>query len=305
MTRHLVDIASLSVAELRHILDLSVAAPKSALSGKGVALIFEKPSNRTRHSMEMAVVQLGGHPVYTRGEEVGFDVRESVEDVTRIMAGYHAVLAARVFRHSFIERMVAVSDVPIINMLSDASHPLQALADIITMEEHVGPIAQSTVAYIGDYNNVARSLAEAVCLLGGTISLGCPSAYDADDDELARLASLGGSVRQSASPQEAITGAHVVHTDTWISMGQEEESVMRRKIFSKYCVDASLMSLAAPNAKFMHCLPVRRNVVVDDAVIDSENSIVIQQAGNRVWAAQVVLKEMILTLMRQESPYLF
>ena len=120
MTRHLVDIASLSVAELRHILDLSVAAPKPALSGKGVALIFEKPSNRTRHSMEMAVVQLGGHPVYTRGEEVGFDVRESVEDVTRIMAGYHTVLAARVFRHSFIERMVAVSDVPVINMLSDA-----------------------------------------------------------------------------------------------------------------------------------------------------------------------------------------
>ena len=289
MTRHLVDIASLSVAELRHILDLSVAAPKPALSGKGVALIFEKPSNRTRHSMEMAVVQLGGHPVYTRGEEIGLDVRESVEDVTRIMAGYHAVLAARVFRHSFIERMVAVSDVPVINMLSDASHPLQALADVITMEEHVGPIAQSTVAYIGDYNNVARSLAEAVCLLGGTMSLGCPSAYDADDDELARLASLGGNVRQSASPQEAIAGAHVVHTDTWISMGQEEESAMRRKIFSKYCVDASLMALAAPNAKFMHCMPAHRGEEVSADVFDGQNSVVIQQGHHRLTAARGAL----------------
>ena len=289
MTRHLVDIASLSATELRQILDLSVVAPKPALSGKGVALIFEKPSNRTRHSMEMAVVQLGGHPVYTRGEEIGLDVRESVEDVTRIMAGYHAVIAARVFRHSFIERMVAVSDVPVINMLSDASHPLQALADVITMEELVGPVSGLTVAWIGDYNNVARSLAEAVCLLGGTISLGCPSAYDADDDELARLASLGGSVRQSASPQEAITGAHVVHTDTWISMGQEEESTMRRKIFSKYCVDAELMALAATNAKFMHCMPAHRGEEVAADIFDGPNSLVIQQGHHRLTAARGAL----------------
>ena len=289
MTRHLVDIASLSAAELRQILDLSVGAAKPALAGKGVALIFEKPSNRTRHSMEMAVVQLGGHPVYTRGEEIGLDVRESVEDVTRIMAGYHAVIAARVFRHSFIERMVAVSEVPIINMLSDASHPLQALADIITMEETVGAIAGLTVAWIGDYNNVARSLSEAVCLLGGTMSLGSPSAYDADDDELSRLASLGGTVRQSASPQEAIAGAHVVHTDTWISMGQEEESAMRRKIFSKYCVDGALMALAAPNAKFMHCMPAHRGEEVSADVFDGQNSVVIQQGHHRLTAARGAL----------------
>jgi ornithine carbamoyltransferase len=290
MTRHLVDIASLSALELRHILKLSVGAHEAPLSGKGVALIFEKPSNRTRHSMEMAVVQLGGHPIYTRGEEIGLDVRESVEDVTRILAGYHSVIAARVFRHSFIERMVAVSEVPVINMLSDASHPLQALADILTMEEMVGPVSGLTVAWIGDYNNVARSLAEAVCLLGGTMSLGCPSAYDADDDELARLASLGGTVRQSASPQEAITGAHVVHTDTWISMGQEEESAMRRKIFSKYCVDSSLMNLAAPDAKFMHCMPAHRGEEVSADVFDGPNSVVIQQGHHRLTAARGALK---------------
>ena len=290
MTRHLVDIASLSASELRHILKLSVGAHEAPLSGKGVALIFEKPSNRTRHSMEMAVVQLGGHPIYTRGEEIGLDVRESVEDVTRILAGYHSVIAARVFRHSFIERMVAVSEVPVINMLSDASHPLQALADILTMEEMVGPVSGLNVAWIGDYNNVARSLAEAVCLLGGTMSLGCPSAYDADDDELARLASLGGTVRQSASPQEAITGAHVVHTDTWISMGQEEESAMRRRIFSKYCVDSSLMNLAAPDAKFMHCMPAHRGEEVSADVFDGPNSVVIQQGHHRLTAARGALK---------------
>jgi len=290
MTRYLVDIASLSASELRDILKLSVGAHEAPLSGKGVALIFEKPSNRTRHSMEMAVVQLGGHPIYTRGEEIGLDVRESVEDVTRILAGYHSVIAARVFRHSFIERMVAVSEVPVINMLSDASHPLQALADILTMEEVVGPVSGLTVAWIGDYNNVARSLAEAVCLLGGTMSLGCPSAYDADDDELARLASLGGTVRQSASPQEAVAGAHVVHTDTWISMGQEEESAMRRKIFSKYCVDSSLMNLAASDAKFMHCMPAHRGEEVSADVFDGPNSVVIQQGHHRLTAARGALK---------------
>lgn len=289
MTRHLVDIASLSRPELRQILDLSVGTHEKPLTSQGVALIFEKPSNRTRHSMEMAVVQLGGHPVYTRGEEIGLDVRESVEDVTRIMAGYHAVIAARVFRHSVIERMVAVSDVPIINMLSDMSHPLQALADVITMEEHVGPIAEITVAWIGDYNNVARSLAEAVSILGGTMSLGCPSAYDADEDELNRLNALGGTVRQSADPKEAIAGAHVVHTDTWISMGQEDESKRRRNIFSKYCVDETLMSCAAPGAKFMHCMPAHRDEEVSTDVFDGPSSLVISQGHHRLTAARGAL----------------
>ncbi|MFM7685076.1 MAG: ornithine carbamoyltransferase, partial [Actinomycetota bacterium] len=160
MIRHLIDIADLSVEELRAMLDLARRPDlPRVLSGKGAALIFEKPSNRTRHSMEIAVVQLGGHPVYTRGEEVGFDVREPVEDITRVMAGYHAVLAARVFEHSVVQRMAAVSDVPVVNMLSDHSHPLQAVADVLTMQQAHGDLTGRTVAYIGDYANVARSLA--------------------------------------------------------------------------------------------------------------------------------------------------
>ena len=287
--RHLVDIASLGAPTLRHILGLSTAAPKPLLSGKGAALVFEKPSNRTRHSMEMAVVQLGGHPVYTRGEEIGFDVRETVEDITKIMAGYHAVLAARVFSHSVIERMVACDVVPVVNMLSDASHPLQALADIITMEEHCGPINTLTVAWLGDYNNVARSLAEAVCLLGGTISLGCPEGYKASQEEWARLMALGGSVRQSTDPMKAVEGAHVVHTDTWISMGQEAEAVERREIFSQYCVTDAVMANALPGAKFMHCMPAHRGEEVSAEVFDGADSLVIEQGHHRLTAARGAL----------------
>ena len=289
MTRHLLEISSLTVNELERIIELSTAAPSLTLSGKGVALIFEKPSNRTRQSMEMAVVALGGHPVYTRGEEVGFDVRESVEDITRIMSGYHAVLAARVFKHSVVERMVAVSSIPIVNMLSDKSHPLQAVADVITMQEHCGPISELTVAWVGDYNNVARSLGEAVCMLGGTFSLGCPSAYDADEDELERLGALGGAVRQTTDPIDAVAGAHVIHTDTWISMGQEEESEARRKIFAGYCVDATLMSKAAKNAKFMHCMPAHRGEEVSAEIFDGASSLVFEQGHHRLTAARGVL----------------
>ena len=287
--KHLVDIASLGADTLRHILNLSTdpaVASVRPLSGRGAALIFEKPSNRTRHSMEMAVVQLGGHPVYTRGEEVGFDVRETVEDITRIMAGYHAVLAARVFSHSVITRMAACDVVPVINMLSDEAHPLQALADVLTMEGHVGPVNELTVAWIGDYNNVARSLAEAVCLLGGSMSFGCPNGFNASDAELQRLRALGGSVQQSDDPSVAIAGAHVVHTDTWISMGQEAESAERRKIFAPYCVTSELMAAAGPHAKFMHCMPAHRGEEVTADVFDGPHSLVIQQGHHRLTAAR-------------------
>lgn len=287
--RHIVDVVSLGRDSFREILTMSTdpaVASVRPLQGRGVAMIFEKPSNRTRHSMEMAVVQLGGHPVYTRGEEVGFDTRETVEDITRIMAGYHAVLAARVFSHSVIERMAACDVVPVVNMLSDMSHPLQALADVLTMEQHVGPIDSLSVAWLGDYNNVARSLAEAVCLLGGSFSLGCPEGYDASAQEIARLGALGGSVRQSTDPIEAVVGAHVVHTDTWISMGQESESAVRREIFSGYCVTSDVMAHAESGARFMHCMPAHRGEEVSAEVFESSESLVIEQGHHRLTSAR-------------------
>jgi ornithine carbamoyltransferase len=289
--RHLLNVTDLSTEELVQVLHLSERTDlRPVLAGLGVALIFEKPSNRTRQSMEMAVVQLGGHPVYTRGEEVGFDVRESVEDVTRVMAGYHAALAARVFDHGVVERMVAVADVPVVNMLSDHSHPLQGLADVLTMQQVHGPLAGQLVAYVGDYNNVARSLAEACVLLGANVSLGCPVGYHASDAELERLNLLGsGDVQQVHRAVDAVKGALAVHTDTWTSMGQEAEKDDRKQAFEGYTVTEQMMAAAAPSASFYHCLPAYRGYEVAAEVIDGPRSHVIQQAHNRMHAARGAL----------------
>jgi len=285
--RHLLDITDLSSDELQLVLDLAQrkTLPR-ALDGQGVALIFEKPSNRTRQSMEMAVFRLGGHPVYTRPEEIEFDVRESVEDITRVMGGYHSILGARTFAHATLQRMVAVSAVPVVNMLSDQSHPLQALADALTMQQIHGALMGRTVAYVGDYNNVSRSLAEACLLLGANVALGCPVGYHADDVELERLNSLGGGkVTQVHRAVDSIVGAIAVHTDSWISMGQEAQRAKRIRAFAGFTVDAAMMAAAAPGAGFYHCLPAHRGEEVTAEVIDGPNSHVFAQAHNRLHAA--------------------
>ncbi len=289
--RHLLDVTDLSAQEFQLILELAQRKDlPRVLEGQGVALIFEKPSNRTRQSMEMAVVRLGGHPVYTRREEVEFDVRESVEDVTRVLAGYHGVLAARTFLHSTVQRMAAVSDVPVINMLSDYSHPLQAVADLLTMTQVHGSLAGRTVAFVGDYTNVSRSLAEACVLLGVNVALGCPFGYHADDVELDRLNQLGdGTVTQVHRAYEAIAGATAVHTDSWVAMGQEAQRNVRLRAFEGFTVDAAMMTAAAPGAGFYHCLPAHRGEEVTAEVIDGPSSHVFAQAHNRLNAALAAL----------------
>jgi ornithine carbamoyltransferase len=295
MTRSLLDVTDLSADEIGSILSLAQRPIESLgrpLDGLGAALIFEKPSNRTRHSTEMAVVQLGGHPIYTRGDEIGFDTREPVEDVARIMAGYHAVIAARVFDHRTLTRMGAVVDVPIVNMLSDRSHPLQALADALTMQQRLGDLAGKTVAYVGDYNNVARSLAEISLLLGAHVRLGCPVDFGADETELDRLAMLSSgraTIVASHRPAEAVEGAHAVHTDTWVSMGQEIDKERRRQQFEGYTVDLDLLSHAHADAIFMHCLPAYRGIEVTAEVIDGPASVVFEQGHNRMHAARGAL----------------
>ena len=293
MTRHLLDVTDLTPDEVRSVLALAEQPIESLgrpLAGVGAALIFEKPSNRTRHSMEMAVVQLGGHPIYTRGEEVGLDTREPVEDVARIMEGYHSLIAARVFDHLTVTRMAAVVDIPVVNMLSDHSHPLQAFADALTMQQNLGDLAGKTVAYIGDYNNVARSLAEVSAMLGMHVRFACPHGFDAPLPELERFALLGApSVEQSSRPTEAVAGAHAVHTDTWVSMGQEAEKQQRLQQFEGYTVDDSMMALADPAAVFMHCLPAYRGIEVTAGVIDGPQSVVFQQGHNRLHAARGAL----------------
>jgi ornithine carbamoyltransferase len=228
--------------------------------------------------------------VYTRGEEVGLDVRETVEDVTRVMAGYHGLLAARVFQHDKVVRMAACSVVPVVNMLSDHSHPLQGLADVLTMQQVHGKLDGQTVAYVGDWNNVSRSLAEACVMLGANVSLGCPVGYHASDAELERIDGIGtGSVRQSHRGSDAVRGAIAVHTDTWTSMGQEAEKAERVKVFEGFGVDEALMGEALPGAGFYHCLPAYRGYEVSPEVIDGPHSHVIQQAHNRLHAARGVL----------------
>ena len=290
MSRHLLDVTDLTGDEVRQILALAEAPGESLgrpLAGRGAALIFEKPSNRTRHSMEMAVSQLGGHPIYTRGEEVGFDSREPVEDVARVMEGYHALIAARVFDHLTVTRMAAVVDVPVVNMLSDRSHPLQALADALTMQQCLGDLAGQTVAYVGDFNNVARSLAEIAALVGMHVRFACPHGFDAPLAELERFELLGApSVEQSHRPADAVAGAHAVHTDTWVSLRQETEKQERLHQFEGYTVDGEMMALADPTAVFMHCLPAYRGIEVSAEVIDGPQSVVFRQAHNRLHAAR-------------------
>jgi ornithine carbamoyltransferase len=291
--RHFINSTDISADELREVLQLSTASPEALgkpLAGLGAALIFEKPSNRTRHSMELAVVQLGGHPVYTRGEEVGLDVRETVEDITKVMGGYHAVLAARVFDHNIVRRMADSSSVPVVNMLSDRQHPLQGLADVLTMQQQLGDLIGKTVCYVGDYNNVARSLAQASALLGMHVRLGCPIGYQAEDGELQALQKLGAaSVKQFDNMKDAVSGANAVHTDVWTSMGQESETSKREKAFANFQVTEVVMKDAAADAIFMHCLPAHRGMEVAAEVIDGPRSKVFEQAHNRMHAARGLL----------------
>ena len=291
--RHLLEVDDLSTTELVDMLGLSRAAivPRS-LDGLGMALLFEKPSARTRNSMEMAVVQLGGHPLTIRPDEVGLDTRESVEDVTRTLCCYHAAIGARVFEHSKLERMTQVSSVPVVNMLSDEAHPLQALADLLTIADEFGDISalgNRTIAYVGDGNNVARSLAIGAGMLGMTVHVATPVGYELSESDVARIIATGADLQTTNDPLAAVAGASVVYTDVWASMGQESEADKRRAAFSGFTVDNAMMANAAADAIFMHCLPAHRGEEVSSEVLEGPQSRVWPQAENRMHAARGAL----------------
>ena len=211
--RHFLEIDDLETQELELVLKLSAATnPPKVLAEQGVALLFEKPSGRTRNSMEMAVVQLGGHPMYIQPEELGIGSRETAEDVVRVMAGYHTVLAARVFDHGLLEQMATTNSVPIVNLLSDIAHPMQALADLLTIEQEIGLGKVGKVAYVGDANNVWRSLAIGCSMLGIQTSVASPAGHSPNSVDLERVLRAGGSVQVTEDPSEAVEGADVVYT---------------------------------------------------------------------------------------------
>jgi ornithine carbamoyltransferase len=288
--RHFLDVDDLSAAELADVLDRAeVGELGSPLGGLGVALYFEKPSLRTRHSCEMAVVQLGGHPVSMRRDEIGPGSREPLHDIARVLAGYHAVMGARVFEHAHLEGFAAPDALPVINLLSDDAHPCQTLADLLTMRQEWGSLAGRTVSYVGDFNNVARSLALGAALSGMDVRLGCPPGYGPTDADLDRLAGLGCTPVVATRPEEAAKGADAVHTDVWTSMGFEVEATARDKAFEGFQVDAHVMEAARPDAIFMHCLPAHRGEEVSAAVADGEQSRIFRQAHNRMHAFRGLL----------------
>ncbi len=288
--KHLLEVDDLAVSELAAVLELARRddVPR-VLEGRGMALVFEKPSARTRNSMEMAVVQLGGHPVTIRHDEIGLGVRESVADVTRTLACYHAAIGARVFDHAVLEQMRAVGASPIVNLLSDQAHPMQALADVLTLQDELGHLDGRSVAYVGDANNVCRSLALAAGRCGMDVRIAAPDGYQLSEDDQARLRGAGVTAVLTDDPVAAVSGADAVYTDTWVSMGQEDEEAVRRPVFAPYRVDDALLAHAAPHAIFLHCLPAHRGDEVTAEVIDGPRSRVWPQAANRMHAARGVL----------------
>ena len=294
MTRDFLRVSDLSVEEIGLVLDLAekTELPRS-LEGRGVALVFEFPSDRTRNASEMAVVQLGGHPVTIAAGEVGLDQRETVEDVARTLACFHSVIGARVAHHAMLERMKnALAEggfaVPIVNLLSNLEHPTQALADVLTIRQEFGSLDNRKIAYVGDANNVCRSLIGACTALGASIVVASPPGYGLIDQELASFRAGGSDVEAVRSPEAAAAGADVIYTDVWVSMGEEDAS-NKKEAFNGYTVDSQLVAKAAPHAIVLHCLPAHRGEEIAAEVLEGPQSRVWRQAENRMHAMRGLL----------------
>ena len=298
MSRSVLTVRDLSPDEVAEILDRAMDAKRresrqgSRLAGKTALLIFQKPSLRTRVSFELAVTNLGGRALYLSPPEVGLGERETPEDVGGVAGRYCDLIICRTFEQNNLDRLATSSGVPVVNALSDWEHPCQALADMLTIREH-GGTAGRTLTYVGDGNNVARSLAIAAAGEGMHVRIASPSGYELDAESVAeatrRAQSSGGSMKTLSDPAEAVHGADVLYTDTWTSMGQELETKKRLEEFTGYQVDARLVGGAAPGASVMHCLPAHRGEEITDEVIDGPQSVVLDQAENRLHAQQALL----------------
>jgi ornithine carbamoyltransferase len=294
-------IGDASAAELVRVIEASErlraagrASHERPLTGRCLATVFEKPSLRTRVSFEQAMGALGGRALVMGGAEVRFDEREAPEDAARVLAGLVDVLGARVHQHATLERLAAPKALPVINLLSDKAHPCQALADVMTLMEEFGTISGRTVAFVGDGNNVARSLASLCARLGLHFVLASPGGYGFEEAERARLAEHGpGTVRVLEGPAEAVEGADAVYTDTWVSMGQEDEAAERTAALQAYQLNEALLEKAPVHAIVLHCLPAKRGAEITDAVLDGPRSRVFRQAHNRLHAQKGLLAELL------------
>jgi ornithine carbamoyltransferase len=269
----------------------------TALKGKTLAMIFEKPSLRTRVTFDVGIEELGGHPIYLSPAEISLGKRESVHDVAKNLERMVQGIMIRTFSHDIVVELARHAGIPVINGLTDYSHPCQAMADYLTMLEVKGYIAGLKVTYVGDGNNVARSLMFAGALLGANVWIATPPGYEPDADSInwtqARCAETAGSLTITNDPELAANEADVVYTDVWASMGQETETEARKKIFAPYQVNGHLFGLAKSDATFLHCLPAHRGDEVTDDVIDSPRSFVFQQAENRLHAQKAIMLELM------------
>lgn len=301
MSKDLLSVSDLSSEDIRLLIssaiDMKTRGQGSLLSGKVLALIFEKPSLRTRVSFEMAMRQLGGHTIYLSPEEVGLGERESVPDVARVLSRYVDAIAARTFSHQTLEVLANCSDVPVINALSDLEHPCQALADLLTIYEKKDRLEGINLAYVGDGNNVAHSLLLAASLTGVNFRIASPGGYSVQERimQLAQSYALdsGAGIFCTEEPKLAVRGADVVYTDVWASMGQETEADRRRQVFAGYQVNNALVSSAREDAILMHPLPAHRGEEVDENILESPQSVVFDQAENRLHLQKALLAGML------------
>ena len=263
------------------------------LAGRTLALIFEKPSLRTRVTFEVGIVQLGGRAVYLSGTEIGLGTRETVPDVARNLSRWVDGIAARVFSHATVAGLARHATIPVVNGLSDFEHPCQALADYFTLWERGVDLGSMRLAWIGDGNNVCHSVILAGALVGASMVVACPPGYEPDAGVQATVRKLGARLDITTDAREAATGADVLYTDVWVSMGQEGEREQRREAFSRYQLSETLLGFAKPAAVVMHCLPAHRGEEISDRVLDGPRSIVLDQAENRLHAQKAVIFELL------------
>jgi ornithine carbamoyltransferase len=299
--RHLIDLTDLSPSELRQLLRIAAGLKaevkaghlRPVLAGKTVALLFQKPSLRTRVSFDVGMHQLGGRAIYLSPDEVGLDTRESAPDVARVLSRLVDGIVARTDGHRTAEELAAYSTVPVINGLSDYAHPCQALADYLTIQERLGQVTGVRIAYVGDGNNVANSLMLGGAMLGASVVVASPKTYQPADEVVEQARALaaesGGAIELTTSPAEAVRGADVVYTDVWTSMGQEAEAEIRWQAFQGYQVNSELVALARPGALVMHDLPAHRGEEITSEVLDGPQSVAFDQAENRLHGQKAAL----------------
>jgi len=300
-SRDLLSIVDITAEEVRYLIDRAYELKREVVSpiltGKSIALIFEKPSLRTRVSFDVAINELGGNAVYLGGQEVGIGSREPVRDIAKVLSGYVSAIIARTFSHDTLDELAAAASIPVINALSDYEHPCQALADLLTIYEKKGRLDGVKIAFIGDGNNVANSLAFAALSVGASFTISSPLGYGLSPkvlEQCNRLSSLGGgSFNLATNPNQAVNGADVVYTDVWTSMGQEKEASVRRKEFAAYQVNEDMLSRASETAIFMHPLPAHPGEEVSAGLLDDPRSVVFDQAENRLHAQKAILVEIL------------